>query len=262
MKKFLLFACILIALLLTYNNAYSFRSNVTILVKGVVLDEFTGKPVETFVEFKTSKGKRFKIKTNSLTGQFQQILKAGDVVQIKFYFWNVARKIVTLHVKDTIAYSEQNVKYRVKKLDVGRILFKFNLFKPAGSEFVYNSKSLIDSLKFLMRFSRNIKVEFRINAHDTYAKIKKFVPQKTKKRKKHSKERQHIILEQPDNQAIQELVSNRVAKIENLVAGMKLYKRKIKVKGDYSVLEANEGSNLDANFDFYVIVTEIDKTFK
>ncbi len=262
MKKFLLFSSILITLLLTYNNAYSFSSNVTILVKGVVLDEFTGKPVETFVEFKTSNGKRFKIKTNSMTGQFQQILKAGDVVQIKFYFWDVARKIVTLHVKDTIAYSEQNVNYWVKKLDVGRILFKFNLFKPVTSEFVNNSMSLIDSLEFLLRFSRNIEVEFRINAHDTYAKIKKFAPQKSKKKKKDSKELQQIILEQPDNQAIQELVSNRVAKIENLVEGMQLYKHKIKVIGDYSVLEANEGTNLDENFDFQVIVTEIDKTLK
>jgi len=268
MKKYINIFVFLCALILTFNYAYSFNKNVTILVKGKVVDQFTGEPVETTVEFKTSKGKKFRIKTNSLDGTFEQIFNAGDNIEIKFYFWNVARTYYKIHIKDTIAYSEQYENFTVKKLEVGKSLFKFNLFKPRSSEFVSNYKQLLDSVEHLLRFARNIKVEFRVNAHDSYAQIKKYIqPEKPKKKKRHKKKKYEepkpqMILQKPDNQAITSLVNARVGKLEAFVPTWKRHKKKITVKGDFSTLQENEGSYLDGNYDFEVIVTAVKKTFK
>jgi hypothetical protein len=203
-----------------------------------------------------------------LDGTFEQIFKAGDRIEIKFYFWDVARTYYTLQVKDTIAYSEQYENFVVKKLEVGKSLFKFNLFKPGSSAFVSNYKQLLDSVEHLLRFSRNIKVEFRVNTHDTYAQIKKYIqPEKPKKKKRHKKKKHkapkpQMTLQKPDNQAITSLVNSRTAKLEAFLPTWKRHKKKISVKGDFSTLQENEGAYLDGNYDFEVIVKEVKKTFK
>ena len=255
MRKTVLYILILVfALLLTNYNAYSFKTNVTILVKGTVVDEYTGEPVETTVEFLPKNGRKFKIKTNSITGKFEQIFKAGDEVDVKFYYWNVPRTYAKIKVKDTIAFTEQEVQFKVKKLEAGRTLFRFNLFTPGTDNFSANSKEMLDSVEHLLRFSRNIKVEFKVNAHDTYAKVKKYVT--SSKKKKNSKK---LIVDKPDMNSVNALVEKRVAKLQSVVDKWKRYKRKIKITGDKSVLQTNNSATLDTNYDFEVIVTEVKK---
>jgi|GEM_PF-878504 len=258
------------AFILTINYAYSFNRSVTILVKGKVVDEFTGQPVETTVEFKTSKGKKFRIKTNSLDGTFEQVFSAGDNVEMKLYHWNVARKYYHLNIKDTIAYTEQYEKFTVKKLAVGNTLFRFNIFKSGSSEFVYGCKQMLDSIEHLLRFARNIKVVFNINIRDSYARIKKVVqpePVKKKKRKRRKKKKPvkpqpQIVIEEPDTQVVATLADSRMGKLNSIIQTWKRFRKKISIKTDTGLLFVNEGNPLDTGYDMEVIVTEVKSTMR
>jgi len=267
MKKIFLILFTIGLIVLTQNELYSFNRTVQIVVKGVVLDEYTGQPIETDIEFKTESGKRFKIKSNSIDGKFEQVFNAGEKATILFSFWNVARKSDYLEVKDTIAYTEQHVVYTARKLSVGAPFFRFNMFKPGTSEFNSNSSAMLDSIENVMKFARNIKVEFRVNSHDSYAKFKKAVPQQTtkkstKKKKKNEEPQPQFVLETPDIQSVNSLVSGRVSVIEQKISDWKKYLKKITVAGDVSSFEESEGTNLDSNYDFEVIVTELDNTLE
>ncbi len=250
-KPIIYIVVIAFALLLTNNVAYSFKTNVTVLVKGKVVDELTGEPVETTVEFVPKNGRKFKIKTNSISGEFEQIFKAGEEVEVKFYYWNVARSQTVFKVKDTIAFTEQDLHFKVKKLEPGKVLFRFNLFQPGSDNFSADYKTMLDSVEYLMRFSRNIKVEFKVNAHDTYAETKTYTVGKKKKSKKST-------VRKPDMNSVNALVNKRLEKIQSIVNGWKRYKRKIKVVPDNSVMKAGS-SNLNGNYDFEVVVTEVKK---
>lgn len=261
MKKIFLILLTIILVVLTHNSLYSFNRTVQIVVKGVVLDEYTGQPLECDIEFQTQNGKRFKIKSNSIDGRFEQVFNAGEKVSVQFSFWNVARRSDFLEVKDTIAYTEQHVVYTARKLSVGALFFRFNLFKPGTSELNKNAARMLDSIENVMKFARNIKVEFRVNSHDSYAKLKKFInpkPSKKSKKNKKAESEPQLVIENPDAQKVSNLVQQRVSVIEGEISSWKRYLRKIRVAGDVSSLEENEATNLDKNYDFEVIVYEME----
>ena len=269
MKKQLQFVFLILLLILTQNDVYSFNKAVQVLVKGTIIDEYTGKPVEAQLEFRDQNGRKIKTKSNSIDGSWEQIFNAGDQLEVILSNWNVARKIDRLVVKDTNAFFEQKTDYAVRLFEVGKPIYKLNIYEPQTAKFKENHNMILDSLKDVLLFARNIKVELRTNSHDSYAKIKTLVPVekpiKKKKKKKNEPDVQpepQIIFKNPDAGVVSALVETRVTELEAYIRNWVRFSDRIKVAGDFSILEEKDNSSLDINFDYEVVVTELKNTLE
>ena len=261
MKRSIFTLSILLLFFLIYSTSFAINKGVQILVKGKITDEFSGKPVEANIEFKTESGKKFKIKSNSIDGAYEQIFDSGENVQVIFTFWNIARKIDKFTVKDTTKYFEQMEDFAVKKYAVGTSLFNFNMFEPNSSNLKADAGAKIDSLKDMLLFSRNIKIELRTNGHDTYQKEKivQEPPKATKKKSKKPEPPQEpkISIKDPDMNALKDLVDRRVQILMNYIKDWSKFIDRIKVAPDYSAGEPINAGAGDSYPDYQVIVTEL-----
>lgn len=258
-----------IAVLFTTNNElYSFKRTVQILVKGTVIDEFTGKPVGASLEFRLESGRKFKINSNSISGEFEQVFNSGEKVQVVISNWDIARKTEEFVVKDTAAYSEQSVDFFVRKFEVDSPIFKFNLFEQNSSNFVNDYKAILDSLEQTFRFSRNIKVELRVNARDSYWKTEKLVQQEkpkvksTKKKQQKTEVETRTIIESPNESAVKSLVDSRIVKLAESLGDWTKNRNRITVGGDTNIFLASQTQNNIFTADVEVIITELQEVLR
>jgi len=274
MKKLNLIIAAFLLVVLFNGSVFANLKVVQIVVKGIISDEITGKPVEATVEFRTEDGKKFKNKSNSITGKFEQVFNAGDDVEVILSNWDIARKIVRLKVIDTASYAEQKIEYTVKKFIPGASVFQLNLFEPSSSTLLPEYKNIIETLKELMMFNRNVKFEFRVNSHDTYSKIKEIIQpptptlkQKAKKKSKKIEQEVEPVLQptiniiEPDQAAIKTLVDARLNAISAITKELTRLAERIKTAPDYSAAEPQEQSSLSKNPDFEIVVTECKNPF-
>ena len=270
MKKFNFIIAVILLFVLINVSGNASTKGVQILIKGIITDELTGKPVEATVEFRTVDGRKFKNKSNSITGKFEQIFDTGDEVEVIISNWDIARKIVQLKVKDTIYYTEQKVEYTVKKFTPGASIMQLNLFEPSSSALLPEYKNLIENLKEMMMFNRNVKFEFRVNSHDTYAKTKEIInpPAKIKAKKTKGKKSEpepeqqpKINIIEPDQASLKSLVDARLSALTSITKELTRLSERIRTAPDYSAAEPQEQSSLSKNPDFEIIVTDCKNPF-
>ena len=264
MLKFKLYLILLLLIFTGYFSNSLTLKNVQILIKGNVYDELTGSPVEANIEFKTKEGKKFKNKSNSIDGRFEQIFNTGEEVELTLINNDVVRKITKIKVKDTIAYSEQKVSITVKKLKVGAKIFKSNIFEKNSDALNNNLSLILDSLRDMFTFNRYVKVTFRINSRDTYAKSvvteKKINDKKDKKKKK--KNDSEPLLEtkiiEPDHGLVKTLVDKRINTLNSGLIDLKKFSDKFDIEGDYLPAEPNNNQILNLE----IIVKELKNPFE
>lgn len=267
MKHFLLMTLALFIIGATISNA-QFRSEkgVQVLVKGKVTDEFTGAPAGVTMEIRDSEDKRIKINSNSITGNFEQILTAGESYTVIFTHFDIIRKTEMFKVKEADKYIEYKIDFKVKKLQVGLELFKEDFFSQGSAEAKGEIGKFMQELSEIMKFNRSVKFEFRVNAHDTFSEPRTYqveVEKPASKRKKNQKPEFKTVTDPaPDPAAIKALVDERAQAVENALAPLKTYSNRVNIGKDYSPAPVAESANPELNPDFKVIVAEIENIFK
>lgn len=246
------------------------NGNVQIVVKGVITDEFTGEPCEAIITIKDKNGKKFKIKSNSIDGTYEQVLDAGESYEFMFLNFDVLKRIETLFVESSKKYTEQKADFSVKKLRQGLHLYLKDIF-PTGSADITNSPDeILKELEEILVYNRSAKFEFIATAHDTYAAAPKIVEQtkstKTKKPKQKTKTTLPVLKQQPDPDAglVKSLVDSRMIAVQNLTSYfMKRNKHRLSYRPDYSLAEpCADASKLTLNPDFVIEVLEIKNAFE
>ena len=132
------------------------------LLKGVVIDEVTSKPVEATIEITDIEKKTLvtKLTSNSSTGNFMVSLPAG-----KNYGINVSAPGYLFHsenfnLPDTAAYNEVNLVIKLKKLEVGKNIVLNNIFYDFDKATLKDeSTSELDKMIKLMNENPALKVE-------------------------------------------------------------------------------------------------------
>lgn len=265
MKKVILFS--FFVLIIVFLESYSsFAKPIQIVVKGILKDELTGVPIEANIEFRTPDGRRFKSKSNSLDGKFEQVFNSGEEVDVILTNYDVVKKTIPFKVIDTIAYTEQKVEFTAKKLQFGSKLFKLNMFEPNSATLNPAFKTYLDSLKDFMMFNRNFKINISVNSHDTYSKEKIVTEAPKSAPKKKSKKPELvappvITIKEPDAGLIRTLVEQRNSVISPLIKDFGKLTERITVNSDFSVADVQDPSGLKFNPDVEFIVTEIKNPF-
>lgn len=213
------------------------HSSIQILLYGVVTDEITKKPVGLTIEFKTSSGKWFKIKSDSVSGKYQQVFMSGEEIEATLYDWDVIRRIFKFKLPDTSKYAEVEQNFEVIHLEPGKIVTKWDAF-PAGSSILTDeAKKLFQELNTWLKFNRNVKFNIKATAHDTY--FDKYDIQTRKetikvKGKKTTQIHYDTTIIHPNSELIRQLVDSRAQQVQPIISSITRGKGKLFVIADYS----------------------------
>lgn len=173
MKKLVAFGFLVLLLPLFLYSQFLNNTSVQLILKGKVYDEYTGNPVGAIIEFRTTTGKKFKIKSDSVSGEYSQVFNSGDKIEVIIYDWDVVREKFSVQLPDTNKYAEIEQNFKVKHLKEGLVAYRFNCFETGSAEISPDCKANLLSLDEVLRFNRNVKFEIQVTAFDTYYKTKR-----------------------------------------------------------------------------------------
>lgn len=138
------------------------------IVKGKVVNKETGKPEVVEIIFKDQDGKKFKINSNSITGEYEQLLNAEQSYIVSFSRFDVYNEEFELKVeKADEKFTPQVKNFEITILEAGKALFSWDAFEPGSSTVGPKVNEMIDKLKTTLRFNRSITVEVQLNGNDS-----------------------------------------------------------------------------------------------
>ena len=139
----------------------------TRIVKGTITDKSTGKPQEVEIVFEDSKGKKFKIKSNSITGKYEQLLNANETYKISFLRFDVLKDELEFTPKAPDKSFEPQIQdFEVFVMKKGVELFDFDIFDKGSDKISSSGEKYLEKLKTIMRFNRALYVDIIIHNDD------------------------------------------------------------------------------------------------
>ncbi len=243
--------------------------SVQVFMKGKIIDEITGSPVSANIEFRTPNGKKIKIQSNSITGAYEQIFNAGDSVEVVFTNWDIARKTESFVIENYQKYTEIERNFYVTKFTAGGTIVAMNAFNKNEADILPTFESKMEEINKMLLFNRNVKFEILISAKDTYKiehkVIKEKVVDKSRKKKKNTKEEYVEIVQEIKNFSdndLRNLVNSRVNNIKSFLQKSGKFLNRISVKEDYSpgLSSIKHDGNYSSDVSLRINVAEIKNT--
>jgi len=166
MVKVTKFLLLIISILFLVNST---TYSTLVLVTGIITEEDSGNPIGVNIEIRDKNGKKIKTQSNSLSGEFQQILNAGEHFTVILYNDNIIRREFKFSTIDTNSYAEQKENWSVFKPVVGSKIFKGNIFIHGSKDFLESAQDVLEEMQMLLRFNRNLIVTFKLSAEMNHA---------------------------------------------------------------------------------------------
>ncbi|OGU59492.1 MAG: hypothetical protein A2X64_08220 [Ignavibacteria bacterium GWF2_33_9] len=179
MKKLLYILALCLFAFNSHSDAQVFGRQ--ILLKGAVTDSYDGKPVAVEIRIEDEKGKYFKIQSNSLTGNYEQILEADKNYKIRLNAKNILPTYFDVKTDTTSNYGEQEQNFFVTKLEKGRAVQCFDLFPTGESNLNSEVQNIFDEMNLNMRFNRSVSFYFEVTSDDSWEQFTKITTKKVKK---------------------------------------------------------------------------------
>lgn len=240
------------------------------LVKGTITDKFSGKPTGSTIEFRTPDGKKIKTQSNSVSGEYQQVLETGVQYDVIFTGSDLARQIEKLPSAQSDSYHEVVANFSVKKFFSGMEFDRVDAFKSGSSSMGQGATKAFDELQEVMKFNRNVVFELRVNAHDKFklqrkdpakpaAEKKAKKDKKSKKGKKQEAEPAPQAAPEPvennsDSPKTHKMVDERVDAMKKYIESWPRFSDRIVVVPDYSLGTPGREESV------VVVVKKIEKT--
>jgi len=86
---------------------------------------------------------------------------------------DILRREIKIKTLDTNQYAEQKIEINVFKPVVGNKIFAGNIFYPNSSKISTEGEQELGELQLLLRFNRNLNVEFKISGDSELVKSRK-----------------------------------------------------------------------------------------
>jgi len=136
-----------------------------VLLKGKITDEVSGKPIGTGIEFISKDGRKIKTQSNSITGEWEQLLTSGEY-EVILFSWNVARKTTSIAIEEVEKFKEIRQDFTVKRMMPNDIMFNLNAFADNSATPNRSILNELEVLKVAMRFNRGVQFIVYINSTD------------------------------------------------------------------------------------------------
>jgi hypothetical protein len=145
-----------------FGSSSQMFSSVQVLIKGKITDELNHKPIGVNIEFRDNNGKKIKCQSNSLSGEFEQVLESGQKFKVILSSDVILRKEFKFSVIDTNQYAEQKTDWLVIKPVIDAIVFQGSVFNDNDSNISRAGTESLEELQMLLRFNRTLHVVFKI----------------------------------------------------------------------------------------------------
>lgn len=153
-KKILIL--VILAVLVQVNLfSQSFQEN-QVFLKGTVTDKYTGKPVYCDIEIRPEGGTKFKIFSDPVSGNYEQLIKGGTSYEFVFYRYNVLRQIVKIDYPTFERYREEEANFKVITLTPGVTAYEVEIFEPNSAVIKESAKQFFEDFKLQLRFHRTV----------------------------------------------------------------------------------------------------------
>ncbi len=140
-------------------------AQVNMLLKAVALDEANGKPFSLNYEI-TGAGDKKKGQSNSQTGAFEAVLKAGETYTITFTSDDALRKEEKFTVPQSEKYFEHTMEFRLKRLAAGMELFRLHGFERGQTSLSSAAAEKLNELKATMGRNRSLRIAITVLGDD------------------------------------------------------------------------------------------------
>ena len=176
---------ILIAFLTILTLSMVNAQETTVLLKGVITDRLTGKPVGVNYEITDMQGiKVADAKSNPKTGEYSSAVKPGAEYTMFFYGFDILKSTKTISVQPASKYEEVPMDFTVDKLVKGMELFSVEGFDPGSIKAnVIGDKVMAETIAML-KGNRNLHVNVTLLPDMAAPRYETIAPPKQDKKKK------------------------------------------------------------------------------
>lgn len=143
----------------------------TMLIKGIVVDKTTNKPLEIEIHFKGETDKKYRINSN-VDGTYSSGIEGGDIYSIRIKGYLISESEHTIKIPKTDYYKEYTRDLHISKLESGMELYSNNLFNSGTSVLSPKAEEILKEIRDDLAF-HNAKVNFIVSTCDYYNKTKK-----------------------------------------------------------------------------------------
>lgn len=224
-----------------------------ILVRGMITDLIDNSPMQVEIRFEDPNGKYFKINSNSLTGNFEQILSSNTQYKVRLFAKNIFPTEFILTTPEVKTYTEIEQNYQVIKLELGRTVLVYDLFSEGKTDLSSAITQFLDELNIKMRFNRNVKIKIEVLGVDSR---ESFVSSKQKKIRKKT------VSETIFNKNEYELLVNRRLVALQQIKNKFLFNNRIAIDLNYSEQINDQILNNCPKCDIRILVTDYDPALK
>jgi hypothetical protein len=159
MKIYSVLLAILLMAAVSANAQFLSGQKGQVLLKGVIIDEFTDEPTGVDIRFIDPSGKKINTKSNSISGKFEQLLEAGTTYTVELTGPEVLDKEFKFDIIESENFTEQKTDWTVVKFAVGATLYNWDLFDNGSSNLNAGANSNLEKLKKMLRFNRSVYLE-------------------------------------------------------------------------------------------------------
>jgi len=176
---------ILIALLTFFTLSMVNAQETTVLLKGIITDRVTGKPVDVSYEITDSQGNKVAdAKSNAKTGSYSSAVKPGEDYSIFFYGFDILKSTKTISIPPASKYEEVPMDFTVDKLAKGMELFAAEGFDPGAAKTNQVGDKVMAETIAMLKGNRNLHVNVTLLPDMAPLRYEAVAPAKQDKKKK------------------------------------------------------------------------------
>jgi hypothetical protein len=180
---------ILIAILSIITVSVVNAQETTVLLKGVITDRLTGKPVGVNYEITDMNGiKVGDAKSNPKTGEYSSAVKPGADYTMFFYGFDILKSTKTISIQPASKYEEVPMDFTVDKLVKGMELFSVEGFDPGSAKANITGDKVMAETIAMLKGNRNLHVNVTLLPDMAEPRYETIAPPKQDKKKKKGNE--------------------------------------------------------------------------
>jgi len=198
---------ILIAFLTILSLSVVNAQETTVLLKGIITDRLTGKPVGVSYEISDKQGNKVAdAKSNPKTGEYSSAIKPGADYSIFFYGFDILKSTKSISIQPASKYEEVSMDFTVEKLVKGMELYTVEGYDPGSIQTNSTGQKVIAEAIAMLKGNRNLHVNVTLYPDMAPPRYEMIAPAKQDKKKKKGNEpaipQQQKLLNPTERQAL------------------------------------------------------------
>lgn len=246
-------------LFLFLNLQFSYAEDVQVFLYGKTIDAVSKKTCSATLDIFGPSEERSKVKSNTLTGVYEQVLTAGKKYKIKFSNFDIYPSETEILIPDSSAYFEFNKDFYITHLEEGKEINKINIFEKGSNKISKEGANYLKKLNEDFRINRSMKLILKVNSSDGNSQNTKNL-NNAKKSKKQSKSEKKSA--KSDSKSTVSLIDSRITALNIEIKNSQYLIDRLTVEPDNNFKTPTTNKKNETSKNTRVIVGEVKDVFK